>query len=285
MTDYANLLASIGAQANADVLALQQALAVCQAGGGGGTPPGMAVGVNAYQGATAALAKWGTVPLRVFDGGNPLGLFVLPAGGVVSFNPVPAHLLGGLYDAEILQWAAAQTHPCELAPWHELDNKANSGVVGIPTLAEQAQIVTHIAQLLAPYPHINVRIIVTAHLIVSPSVLGPLAAFMVPGVKRIGFDFDGSRPAALPYTDYTQHLLGVHAYTLAGYDVAVPEYGVPRVANDPTGQARAAWLLTYGHALRGAGATALYVFDTPPEGPLDPASPEFAAIKMLAAGK
>ena len=281
MTTYAEY----GAQADAQIAALTAELYACQHP----TPPPLSwfVGVSAGPSIAEQLAKWGPVPLRVFYGGRGLGVDVLPHGGCASWNPT-LNAMGGLSAADlsaVVAWAKAQTQPVSLAGWHELDVKKQAGQA-VPTLAQFGAMNVQLRSLMTAYPLVTVRAIFGAHLLVAPVGYGNVAAYLaaLPAGFPLGFDFDGSRPTALPYTDYAANIANFTTIAAAHPDITVPEFGVPQVSDDPSGASLAAWLLLNAGKLRTAGARAVYLFDTAPEGPLVPGSLPFTAYKQIIAG-
>lgn len=153
--------------------------------------------------------------------------------------------------------------------WHEWDAKtrANGGKDPFGVVLAQWQAMQQAGlDYYANHPTITWVVVLTAY---SLSIVGEVAKYLGPlrNLKTIGFDFDGSRPTKLPYVDYTSDIAEMRKFKAMGYEVCVPEFGVPSVTAD-NGSNKSQWLISTAHALATAGATSVALFDSPPEGPL-----------------
>jgi hypothetical protein len=176
----------------------------------------------------------------------------------VSIKPgCPAFAAGSL-DAETdALFQHAQNIGATLYPtlWHEIDVK------GRPAVAAWRPAMEHLVALAKPYPNVRPLVIMTAWGLVHHA---PWQQYMVPGVTRVGADFDGA--SSYPYPDYTAELAVLEEVRAAGYAVMVPEFGAPQQPQDVGGRQLAAWLTTWGTRLGQAGAVFVDLWADPVPG-------------------
>jgi len=176
----------------------------------------------------------------------------------LSTKPDVDQFAAGAYDGEtVALFQQAQNLNVTLYPtlWHEIDAKNRPPVAAWRTAME------HLAALAKPYPNVRPLVIMTAYGLVHH---GPWQQYMVPGVLRVGADFDGA--SCYPYPDYTAELAVFEQVRAAGYAVMVPEFGAPQQPQDVGGKQLAAWLTTWGTRLGQAGAVFVTLWADPVPG-------------------
>ena len=211
---------------------------------------------------TAAIAalttKWGAgQALRLFCSGGLDTLPTIPDGTPlvhISWKPDLAALIAGSLDAQIraaVAWAQAlQARGIEpvLEVWHEPDAKARkgSGTVAQYVAAKSAfgrRALTLTGWTFNPASGIN------------PDEWGTVVADV------LGVDCDGIN-STIKYPDYSGTIAAAAAWAeVCGFDLAVPEFGEPRLASDTDGSKRAAWLTEQAATLEAAGVGWVQLFD------------------------
>jgi hypothetical protein len=130
----------------------------------------------------------------------------------------------------------------------------------------------------------GLSVILTADAFVNPTKRP--ADFLVAGVTHLGVDFDGISSSA-GYHDYSRELAAVVAFAKAnGLTWGVPEFGANRAGNDPSGNARAAWLTAWTRRFADAGAEYVCLWEFNAQAGSTFTTPaEIAAVRaLLAAG-
>jgi len=176
----------------------------------------------------------------------------------VSIKPDVAAFAAGVYDAEtVALFKQAQALGITLYPtlWHEIDAK------GRPAIPAWQAAMEHLVALAAPYPNVRPLVILTAYGLVHHT---PWQQYMVPGILRVGADFDGLH--GYPYPDYTPELAALEQVRAAGYAVMVPEFGAPQQSADPNGTQLAAWLTSWAQRLGAGGAVFVDLWADPVPG-------------------
>lgn len=244
------------------------------------TSTGTLFGTNIYGTGTPAqaLAKWPKAKaFRQFFGDVPFASITIPAVGLYAPSFKPSDMAGiaaGTHRADLLAFQA-NVHrvgtPVRLIVWHELDAKLNSGALPTSFIPGWLAVQKYLVDFFATDPLITVSVVLTEYTLTNPTAGRTYETFMVPGLKSMGFDFDGSRPTTTNYVDYTAGATAMAAVKAKhGVDVWVPEYGVPLASNgsDASGVARGVWFTKTTPLLVKDGASVVDLFDTAPEGPL-----------------
>lgn len=250
-------------------------LAACQ---GGHNPPPPAAPLYGSNNIT----RWPhSKVLRQF---TPDGSYVLPNSIVPLWQWSNKSPLGG-EASDIRAWGAFGVSGAEMGwaasvhakgqrthriKWHEWDGKTRQNNNTTPyglALSDWQKMQQAGIDYYANDPLITWVVVLTAFALSIPGEVDRYIGALK-GLKCIGFDYDGSRPTKLPYVDYTNDIAEMVKWKAKGYDVCVPEFGVPGVTVDAQGAAKASWLVSTAHALTSAGASSVALFDSPPEGPL-----------------
>jgi hypothetical protein len=221
---------------------------------------------------TAAIAalttKWGAgQALRLFCSGGLDTLPTIPDGTPlvhISWKPDLAALIAGSLDAQIraaVAWAQAlQARGIEpvLEVWHEPDAKARKGSGAVAQyVAAKSAFGRRVREL---SPTIRTALTLTGWTFnpssgINPDEWGTVVADV------LGVDCDGIN-STIKYPDYSGTIAAAAAWAeVCGYDLAVPEFGEPRLASDTDGSRRAAWLTEQSAKLEAAGAGYVLLFD------------------------
>ena len=183
---------------------------------------------------------------------------------------------------EVGSWNVGTPTAAQVAPYryvayiHEVDSAIRKSATTLA--AWQQQMATLVAELGGD----KVCVILTAWCFetADPTV------YLVPGVTHYAVDFDGqspSKPTDTAYHDWTKALAAVTGFAAVhGLTWGVPEFGVNRGAFDPTGTARAAWLLTWALRFAAAGAQYVCLWEASSQAGSEFTSPaEIAAVRSL----
>jgi hypothetical protein len=221
---------------------------------------------------TAAIAalttKWGPgQALRLFCSGGLDTLPTIPDGTPlvhISWKPDLAALIAGSLDAQIraaVAWAQAlQARGIEpvLEVWHEPDAKARKGSGTVAQYVAAKSAFGRRVRELAPT--IRTALTLTGWTFnpasgINPDEWGTVVADV------LGVDCDGIN-STTKYPDYGPVIAAAAAWAKShGYDLAVPEFGEPRLASDTDGSKRAAWLTEQAAKLEAAGVGWVQLFD------------------------
>ena len=221
---------------------------------------------------TAAIAalttKWGAgQALRLFCSGGLDTLPTIPDGTPlvhISWKPDLAALIAGSLDAQIraaVAWAQAlQARGIEpvLEVWHEPDAKARKGSGTVAQYVAAKSAFGRRVRELAPT--IRTALTLTGWTFnpasgINPDEWGTVVADV------LGVDCDGIN-STIKYPDYSGTIAAAAAWAeVCGFDLAVPEFGEPRLASDTDGSKRAAWLTEQAATLEAAGVGWVQLFD------------------------
>ena len=229
---------------------------------------GACPGSGGASGAQKVLDKWGTgQAVRIFVPGGFDTLPTIPDGVTllhVSWKPDLAALIAGSLDAQIravVAWAQAlQSRGIEpvLEVWHEPDAKARKGSGTVAQYVAAKSAFGRRVRELAPT--IRTACTLTGWTFnpasgINPDEWGTVVADV------LGVDCDGIN-STTKYPDYGPVIAAAAAWAKShGYDLAVPEFGEPRLASDTDGSKRAAWLTEQAAKLEAAGVGWVQLFD------------------------
>jgi hypothetical protein len=229
---------------------------------------GACPGSGGASGAQKVLDKWGTgQAVRIFVPGGFDTLPTIPDGVTllhVSWKPDLAALIAGSLDAQIravVAWAQAlQSRGIEpvLEVWHEPDAKARKGSGTVAQYVAAKSAFGRRVRELAPT--IRTACTLTGWTFnpasgINPDEWGTVVADV------LGVDCDGIN-STIKYPDYSGTIAAAAAWAeVCGFDLAVPEFGEPRLASDTDGTKRAAWLTEQAAKLEAAGAGYVLLFD------------------------
>jgi hypothetical protein len=211
-----------------------------------------------------------------------------PEFGIVhtSYKPSVSAILSGSLDAQIRAVAMATPAGHVLEVWHEVDKKVRDGIDTKANLIAAKNRFYDVVKSVRPDVLIANTLTGWELSPTNTTTRGNIDQWAAVKADILGVDLDGIRPTTLPYTDYRDEVNVALAFVdrFPGYTGwAVPEFGCPRVAADPDGIERAAWLTSYGRlfAAEGAAYVTLYEYDSSAGYALTTAA-EIAAWKALA---
>ena len=128
-------------------------------------------------------------------------------------------------------------------PWHEIDSRVARGEV---TLDDYRTLMRRIASQRRP-DRVKLGIITTAWGITPGAGNRDWRQYQYDDAIEWGADFDGINATSTSYPNdiYRRALDVLDDIRNAGYRISVPEFGCPLASWDPTGTARAEWMLEW----------------------------------------
>jgi hypothetical protein len=181
----------------------------------------------------------------------------LPNIRVISWSNKPP-LLGTSY---VKPRITMPTHAKTLVwtPWHEIDSRVARGEVA---MADYMTLMDQIASQRRPVG-VKLGIITTAWGITPGGGNRDWRQYEHDAATEWGADFDGMYATSTSYPNdiYLRTLDVLDDIRSAGYRISVPEFGAPLAGWDPTGTARAEWMLEWAERFADFGMHYVCLFD------------------------
>ena len=214
---------------------------------------------NGTYGANAAttLAKWpDSKAMRLFipTGAGPRAL---PNIRVISWSNKPP-LPGTSYVNPRIK-VPTDTKTVVWTPWHEIDSRVARGEV---SLADYRTLMHRIASQRRS-DRVKLGIVTTAWGITPGAGNRDWRQYESDAATEWGADFDGVYATSTSYPNdiYLRALDVLDDIRSAGYRISVPEFGAPLASWDPTGTARAEWMLEWAERFANFGMRYVCLFD------------------------
>ena len=218
------------------------------------------------------VTKWGKgAGVRAFaSGGIPASAWARPAGAGVCHISAKPPIDVPLDEAAVVAWVAELLPGDIVEVWHELDVKYRNGSLAEAQVRQGLDRKAELQTILRRRrPDLRTAVTLSVWAFMDKGTYGadgPGGAgfYAHAGADLLGVDFDGIKDVSR-YPDFGGALANIGAFLATvgrGFDgFTVPEFIHPRIAADPTGGQRAAWLTEWAARFAGAGAVAVHLYD------------------------